>query len=70
MLVVMSCTNLVKPLKQEYTERVEVSYEWIQKLAHGLQVPTTNSFLNIMFKVGLQSYFRIVIVGMKWSTLQ
>jgi hypothetical protein len=32
-------------MKQEEIKRVEVYYERIQKLAHGLQVPTTNSFL-------------------------
>jgi hypothetical protein len=48
---------------------VEVYYEWIQKLAHGLQVPTTNKFLTIVFRVGLQSYLIIMITWMKWSTL-
>jgi len=51
-------------------ERVEVYYEWIQKLTHGLQVPTTYNFLTIMFKASLQSYLRIATIGMKWSTLQ
>jgi hypothetical protein len=49
---------------------VEVYYEWIQKLAHGLQVPTTNSFISILFKMGLQSYFKIITIRMKRSTLQ
>jgi hypothetical protein len=40
----------LKNMKQEETERVEVYYEQIQKLAHGLQVPTTNSFLTIVFR--------------------
>ncbi len=57
-------------MKEEETKRVEVYYEQIQKLVHGLQVPTTNNFLNIMFRMGLQLYFRIVTPGMKWSTLQ
>jgi hypothetical protein len=70
MLAVMSCPSLVRPLKQEYIRRVEVYYEWIQKLATGLQVPTTNSFLTTMFKVNLQSYLRSVTTGMKQSTLQ
>jgi hypothetical protein len=48
---------------------VEVFYERIQKLAHGLQILTTENFLTIMFRVGLQSYLRIVTTGMKWSTL-
>jgi len=60
----------LKNMKQEEIERVEVYHEWIQKLVHGLQVPTTNNFLIIMFEVGLQSYFIITIVGMKQSTLE
>ncbi len=34
-------------------EKVEVYYEHIHKLAHGLQVPTINNFLTNMFRVGL-----------------
>jgi hypothetical protein len=60
----------LKNMKQEEIERVEVYHEWIQKLVHGLQVPTTNNFLIIMFEAGLQSYFIITIVGMKQSTLE
>jgi hypothetical protein len=52
-------------MKQEETNRVEVYYEQIQKLVHGLQLPTTYSFLIIVYIVGLQSYFKIVIVLMK-----
>ncbi len=52
-------------MKQEEIERVEVYYEQIQKLAHGLQVPTTNNFLNIVFKTGLQSYLIITNIRMK-----
>ncbi len=52
------------------TKRVEVYYERIQKLAHGLQVPTTYRFFTIMFRANLQSYLRIVITRMKWLTLQ
>jgi hypothetical protein len=37
-------------MQQEETKRVEVSYEWIQELAHGLQVPTIDNFLTIVFK--------------------
>ncbi len=43
-------------MKQEEIERVEVYYEWIQKLAHGLQIPTIDSFITIVFWVGFQSY--------------
>jgi hypothetical protein len=49
---------------------VEVYYERIQKLAHDLQVPTTDSFLTILFKACLQSYLRIATIGMQQSTLQ
>jgi len=34
------------------------------------QVPTTDNFLTTMFRASLQSYLRIVNVGMKRSTLQ
>ncbi len=34
-------------------ERVEVYYERIQKLAHGLQVPAIDNFLTIVFKESL-----------------
>jgi hypothetical protein len=43
-------------IKQKETKRVEVYYERIQKLAHGLQVPTTNKFLTTIFRASLQSY--------------
>jgi hypothetical protein len=43
----------LKNMKQEEIERVEVYYDRIQKLAHGLQVPTINKFLTIVFKMGL-----------------
>ncbi len=45
-------------MKQEETERVEAYYDWIQKLAHGLQVPSPDNFLTIVFKGGLQSYLK------------
>jgi hypothetical protein len=60
----------LKNMKQEETEKVEVYYERIQKLAHGLQALTTNNFLTTMFRVGLQSYLKIAIARMKQSTLQ
>jgi hypothetical protein len=43
----------LKNMKQEETKRVEVYYERIQKLVHGLQVPTIDNFLIIVFKAGL-----------------
>jgi len=39
-------------MKQKEIERVEVYYEQIHKLVHGLQVPTTYNFLIIVFRVG------------------
>jgi hypothetical protein len=49
---------------------VEVYYERIQKLVHGLQVLPINNFPITMFKTSLQSYFKIVTTGMNQSTLQ
>ncbi len=40
-------------MMQEEIKKVEVYYERIQKLVHGLQIPTTDNFLITMFKVGL-----------------
>jgi hypothetical protein len=44
---------VLKNMKEEETARVEVYYEWIQKLAHGLQVPTIDNFLTIVFRTSL-----------------
>jgi hypothetical protein len=60
----------LKKMKQEGTGRVEVYYEWIQKLAHGLQIPTIDNFPTTVFIASLQSYLRITIARMKRSTLQ
>jgi hypothetical protein len=38
------------------------------KLAHALQVLTIDNFRTIVFRVGLESYFIIATIGMKWST--
>ncbi len=57
-------------MKQEEIERVEVYYERIQKLVHGLQVPTIDNFLTSVFKASLQLYLKIAIARMKRSTLQ
>jgi len=43
----------LKNMKQEETKKVEVYYEWIQKLVHGLQIPTTHSFITNVFRAGL-----------------
>jgi hypothetical protein len=60
----------LKNMKHEEIKRVEVYYEQIQKLVHGLQVPIIDSFLTTMFRVSLQSYIRITTTEMKQSTLQ
>jgi len=57
-------------MKQKEITKVEVYYERIQKLAHGLQVPTTNSFMTIVFRASLYLYLKIAIARMKRSTLQ
>jgi hypothetical protein len=57
-------------IKQGETQWVEVYYEHIQKLAHGLQTPTTYSFFTIMFWAWLQPYLNIATIAMKWTTLQ
>jgi len=44
----------LKNMKHEEIVKMEVYYEWIQKLAHGLQVPTINIFLTIVFRTSLQ----------------
>jgi hypothetical protein len=40
-------------MKHEEKKRVEVYYEWIQKLVRGLQVLTIDNFLTIVFRGGL-----------------
>jgi hypothetical protein len=60
----------LKNMKQKDTKRGEIYYEKIQKLVHGLQVPTIDSFLIIVFRTGLQSYLKIANARMKQSTLQ
>jgi hypothetical protein len=39
-------------------------------MAHGLQVPTIDNFLTIVFKTNVQSYLKIVATRMKWLTFQ
>ncbi len=39
-------------MKQKEIKTVEVYYERIQKLVHGLQVPTIDNFLTTMFRMG------------------
>ncbi len=44
----------LKNMKHEEIVKMEVYYEQIQKLAHGLQVPTIDIFLTIVFRTSLQ----------------
>ncbi len=67
----MHLANVIEILKMEMKnmnweeiERVEVYYERIQKLVHGLQIPNRNNFLTIVLRTGLQSYFKIAVIGM------
>jgi hypothetical protein len=60
----------LKNMKRKETKRVEVYYEHIQNMVHGLRVLTIDNFLTIVFKASLQSYLKIVITWMKWSTFQ
>jgi len=43
----------VEKYEVEEIERVEVYYEQIQKLAHGLQIPTIDNIFIIACKTGL-----------------
>ncbi len=51
-------------MKQKKNERVDVYYERLLKLANSLQHKTTNGFITIIFKSGLQPYLKVKI-GMK-----
>jgi hypothetical protein len=55
----------LKNMKHEKNERVEVYYERLLKLANSLQHKTTNSFLTIVFRFGLQPYLLVAIIGME-----
>jgi hypothetical protein len=55
----------LKNMKYEETKRVKVYDEQIQKLFHGLQIPTIDNFLTIVFRAGLQSYLKITTTRMK-----
>jgi hypothetical protein len=57
-------------MKHEKNERMEVYYERLLKLANSLQHKTTNSFLTIVFKFGLQLYLHVAIASMKKERLQ
>jgi hypothetical protein len=56
-------------IQQQTTERVEVYYERLLKLANYLQVKTIDVFFTTIFKVGLLPYLRLAIAGMRINTL-
>jgi hypothetical protein len=60
----------LKNIRHGKIKRVEVYYEWIQKLVCGLQTPTINNFLITMFQTRLQSYMRIATTRMMQTMLQ
>ncbi len=49
---------------------MEIYYEILLKLANRLQQKTTSSFLNIIFRFGLQPYLHVARVAMKSEKLQ
>jgi hypothetical protein len=57
-------------MKHEKTDRVEVYYEILLKLANSLQHKITYSFLTIVFKYGLQLHLLIATIGMKREAFQ
>ncbi len=60
----------LKNMKQEKNERVEVYHQRLLKLATSFQHNTTNSFLIIVFRSGLQPYLHVATIGMERETLQ
>jgi hypothetical protein len=57
-------------MKHEKNDRMEVYYERLLKLANSFQYKTTNSFLTIIVRFGLQPYLHVAITSMKRETLQ
>ncbi len=49
---------------------MEVYYERLLKLANNLQHKIINSFLTTIFRIGLQPYMCVAIIGMKEKTLK
>jgi hypothetical protein len=49
---------------------VEVYYERLLKLANNLQHKISNSFLTIIFRIGIQPYMCVTIIGMREKTLK
>jgi hypothetical protein len=49
---------------------MEVCYERLLKLANNLQHKIINSFLTTVFRIGLQPYTCVAIIGMKEKTLK
>jgi hypothetical protein len=59
----------LKNMKQEKNRRVEVYYGRLVKLVNSFQHKTTDSFLTIVFRFGLQPYPCVATIGMKRETL-
>jgi hypothetical protein len=53
---------------QQVSEWVEIYYKRLLKLTNWLQVKATNVFFTTSFKVGLQPYLILTIVGMTKDT--
>jgi hypothetical protein len=49
--------------------RMEIYYKRLLKLTNNLQHKTTNNFLTIIFRSGLQPYLHVTTIGMKRKSL-
>ncbi len=58
----------LKNLQQEVSEQLEIYYKCLLKLTNWLQMKATNVFFTTSFKIGLQPYFILTIVGMTKDT--
>jgi hypothetical protein len=59
----------LKDFQQQVDEQVEVHYEHLLNLVKCLQIKAINVFHTTIFKIGLQQYLRLAIVGMERDTL-
>jgi hypothetical protein len=48
---------------------MEIYYKRLLKLTNNLQHKTTNNFLTIIFRSGLQPYLHVTTIGMKRKSL-
>jgi hypothetical protein len=56
-------------IKQGITEKLEVYYKRILKLANCLEHKANDNLLTIFFRVGLVPYMRVATIGMKRNSL-